>query len=92
MVQHNAVKRSTSYFSFHSIRYRPSGILIHRQNPHASLGLRRTGHREAQRHATGQQSKNPVCLILCVTSSIILHAVTAQTLGLTAREYVLLSD
>jgi hypothetical protein len=46
----NAVKRSTKLItSLHSERYRPSGVLVHRQNLYAPRSRWCTGRREAQR-------------------------------------------
>jgi hypothetical protein len=47
--------------SLYSKRYRPSGILIHRQNSYAPRSKRHTGRRETQSRGNGQQSKNPPC-------------------------------
>jgi hypothetical protein len=49
--------------SLHSERYRPSGMLTHRQNSYMPRSKRRTGRREAQSRGIGQQSKKPHCII-----------------------------
>jgi hypothetical protein len=48
--------------SLHSKRYRPSSILIHRQNLRAPFRKQRTGRREAQSHVPGLRSKNTRCI------------------------------
>jgi hypothetical protein len=45
------------YF-FHSKRYRPSGMLIHRQNSCAPRGKQRTRRREAQSREPVNKVKN----------------------------------
>jgi hypothetical protein len=48
-MKHNALKRSIKLItSFHSKRYRPSGMVIHRQNSYAPRGKQRTGRLEEQ--------------------------------------------
>jgi hypothetical protein len=47
--------------SLNSECYRPSDMLIHRQNSYAPRGKWHTGRREAQNRGTGQQSKSPPC-------------------------------
>jgi hypothetical protein len=49
-----------------SERYRPSGILIHRQNLYVPRSKRLTGRREAQSLGNGQQSENTPCTIVIV--------------------------
>jgi hypothetical protein len=43
--------------SLHSKCYRPSGILIHRQNSYPARGRRRNGRREAQRREAANKVK-----------------------------------
>jgi hypothetical protein len=80
-VKHNAVKRSTELItSLHSKSYRPSGILIHRQNSYALRSRRRTGRHEAQsRESVNKVKKLSVCIsvyrtlvLLCCDKNILL--------------------
>jgi hypothetical protein len=51
----------------HSERYRPSGMLIHRQNSYALPSKLRTGRREAQSSGPGPHRKIPSCTSLIRT-------------------------
>jgi hypothetical protein len=54
-------RTSFSTLPVHSERYRPSGMLIHRQNSYAHHSKQRTGHREAQSRGPSPHSKNIPC-------------------------------
>jgi hypothetical protein len=47
--------------SLHSKRYRPSKMLIHRQNSYAPSGKQRTGRREAQSREPANKLKKTLC-------------------------------
>jgi hypothetical protein len=53
--------------SVHSKSYRPSGMLIHRQNSHAPLSQQHTDRREMQNRGTGHESKKSSLYVVDAT-------------------------
>jgi hypothetical protein len=58
-MKHNAIKSSTKLITYlNSRHYRPSGMLIHRQNSHLTHSRRCAGDREAQSREPVDNRKN----------------------------------
>jgi hypothetical protein len=56
-------------------------MLIHWQNSYAPCGKRRPGRRKMQSHGTGQQSKNPLCIIFVKNPLPIIQDIVTENWG-----------